>query len=185
MCKSCFEKLDYNFSMPIKIIHDVPVYAVGIYENNLKKLIRGLKYHKKKDLAVNLAKFIYLFLDKNNIDIKNHIIVPVPLHKNRQKQRKYNHMDLVANELSKLCSCKINTTLIKRIKDTKPLYKLNRIDRMKELKDAFEIDKLNYNNEPILIIDDITTSGATLEEIIKNLQTQNIKFLKVIVSATP
>ena len=71
-------------------------------------------------------------------------------------------MELVANELSKLSGWKINTNLITRIKETKPQYKLKKEERIKNLENAFKVHPQNYNNENLLIIDDILTTGSTL-----------------------
>ena len=105
---------------------------------------------------------------------ENFLIIPVPMHKKRFKQRKYNHMDLVADELSKLTGWKVNTKLIQRIKETKPQYKLNTKEREENLKNAFKVTKENYNGEKLLLIDDILTTGSTLTEIIKTLNKEGI-----------
>lgn len=167
MCSHCFDELDF---LPFKfnrIINKTPIYCAGIYDKNLQKMIRGLKYHGQRDLAYYQAKFMYQYWQKLGIN-GDFQIVPVPIYPKRKKQRKYNHMELVAYEFSKFTGYEVNTKLIKRIKDTKPQYKLNKSQRMINLDNAFEIDKSKFlQNKKILIIDDICTTGSTFEEITK------------------
>ena len=114
MCSKCFEELHYNDFRANRIVNGINIYSCGIYEKNLQKLIRGLKYHKQKELAFYLAKFMAQYFEKLNLN-KTFQVIPVPLHKNRIKKRKYNHMELVAEEFCKLTDNKYNPNLIKRI----------------------------------------------------------------------
>ena len=173
MCPDCYAELIFSEFQVNRIINGVNVYTCGIYEKHLQKLIRGLKYHKQKELAYYLAKFMYEYYQELNLG-KRFQVVPVPLHKNRIKKRKYNHMELVAEEFCKLSGDIPNFELIKRIKDTKPQYRLTRKERMENLHSAFVTDKTKDLNLPILIIDDICTTGSTFEEMIKTLNRTGI-----------
>ena len=137
----------------------------------LQKLIRGIKYHKQRDLAYFQAKFMYEYFQKIEVlQGIEFVLVAVPQHKNRIKSRKYNHMELVCEEFSKLSGFEYNFELIKRVKDTKPQYKLSRQERLQNLDAAFEVDKTKINNKAVLILDDICTTGSTFEEMIKALR---------------
>ena len=184
MCSNCYEELTFADIRANRIIHGVDIYSCGIYEKNLQKLIRGLKYHKQKELAYYLAKFMFEYFNKLNLN-KKFQVVAVPLHKNRIKKRKYNHMELVAGEFCKLSGNIPNFELIKRIKDTKPQYKLTRTQRMQNLASAFEVDKEKNLGLPILIMDDICTTGATFEEMITTLKAAGISDITCIASSNP
>ena len=176
MCPECFEKLEYNNFLANRIILGVDIFCAGVYTKELQKLIRGLKYHKQKDLAYYQAKFMYEYF--KNIDVlqnKEFEVVAVPQHKNRIKKRKYNHMELVCEEFAKLAKFECNFDLIARIKDTKPQYKLSRNERLKNLSDAFVVDKTKISEKTVLIIDDICTTGSTFEEMIKVLNQNGVK----------
>ena len=168
MCPECYDEMTFSAIQVNRVIKGINIYSCGIYEKTLQKLIRGLKYHRQKDLAFYLAKFMYEYYEKLNLN-KKFQVVPVPLHKNRVKKRKYNHMELVAEEFCKLSGDVPNFELIKRVKDTKPQYKLSRKERLENLKSAFVVDKTKDLNLPVLIIDDICTTGATFEEMISSL----------------
>lgn len=184
MCPECYNELSFTDFRTNRIIDGVNVYTCGVYEKNLQKLIRGLKYHKQKELAFYLAKFMYEYFEKLNLN-KNFIVVPVPLHKNRIKKRKYNHMELVTEEFCKISGLTYDFEIIKRIKDTKPQYKLSRKERLINLSKAFEVDTTNYTRQPLLILDDICTTGATFEEMISAFKKEGITDIVCLAASNP
>ena len=184
MCPDCYNALDFSDIKANRIIDGVNIFTCGMYNKNLQKLIRGLKYHKQKELAFYLAKFMFEYFIKLGIN-KEFQVVPVPLHKNRIKKRKYNHMELVAEEFCRLSGFTPNYELITRIKDTKPQYKLSRKERMQNLANAFEVDKTKYLPLPVLLIDDICTTGATFEEMISALKKEGINDIICLASSNP
>lgn len=185
MCSNCYAEMDYLRVQKNREILGVDVYCAGVYENNLQKLIRGLKYHNQRDLAFFQAKFMYEYWQQilNKQDFYQ--IVPIPLFKTREKSRKYNHMALVAEEFAKLSGYEVNLELVKRVKDTKAQYKLNRAQRMENLSNAFEIKVKDTQNKRILLIDDICTTGSTFESIILELKKNNIDDIVCLATATP
>lgn len=186
MCPSCYEKLEFSDRIANRIVDGVDVYCAGIYTKELQKLIRGLKYHKQRDLAYFQAKFMYeYFSNLDNLKNKDFELIPVPLHQNRMKKRKYNHMELVCEEFSKLSGFEYNFELIKRIKDTKPQYRLSRVQRLKNLSGAFEVNKDKISGKPLLIMDDICTTGSTFEEMIKALKNAGVKNIVCFATSTP
>lgn len=186
MCPNCYEKLQFLETDANRIINGVDIYCAGLYDKELQKLIRGLKYHKQKDLAYFQAKFMYEYFSRlENFKNRDFELVPVPLHKNRIKKRKYNHMELICEEFSKLSGFNCNFDLIKRIKDTAPQYNLSRNQRLINLSEAFEVDMTKYNNKALLLMDDICTTGSTFEEMIKVLNSNGIKDIVCLATSTP
>ena len=184
MCSKCYEEMDY---LPVKVnrvIDGVNVYCAGIYEKNLQKLIRGLKYHNQRELAYYLAKFMVGYWN-NVTENKNYQIVPVPIFEKRRKKRKYNHMELVGEEIATLTGYNYNPNLIRRIKNTKPQYNLKKPERIKNLKNAFEVNKNELKEGTILLIDDICTTGSTFEEMIRELQKHGINDIVCLTATTP
>ncbi len=183
MCSSCYEKVNFLPCKILKKIEKSPVYSATIYEKEIKKMIRAIKYHNQKELAYFQAKLMYDYWMRLEVSKENYSIVPVPLFKKRQKKRKYNHMSLVAAEFSRLCGYEVKDDLIRRIKDTKPQYKLSIKEREENLHNAFEVDTKNYNGEKLLIIDDILTTGSTICEMIKTLKNSEITEVCVFVTS--
>ena len=185
MCDKCYENVELNFPEPIKILGDIRVYSSNLYADNIKKLIRGLKYHKQKELAFYMAQFMYTFWQKLEISREEFEIIPMPLFTKRQKERGYNHVELIAEEFAKLTGYSVNVELVKRIKATKPQYKLRLNDRVENLKNAFVVDSTKYNGKKLLLMDDICTTGTTFNELIETLKKHNITDLCAIVGAHP
>jgi ComF family protein len=185
MCSSCYDDLEF---LPVEINRkflSTEIYCAGIYSKNLQKMIRGLKYHGQKDLAYYQAKFMWEYWSRLNFD-GDFQIVPVPIFEKRKKQRKYNHMDLVAEEFSKFSGYEVNFNCIKRVKNTKPQYNLNKSQRMLNLANAFEVYKTKIiPNKKLLIIDDICTTGSTFEEMIKAFNNAGVSDIVCFATTTP
>lgn len=184
MCSKCYDDMDFLPVQINRIIEGKKVYCAGVYSKNLQKLIRGLKYHNQKDLAYYLAKFMAEYLNKIT-DKTDFEIIPVPIYPKREKKRKYNHMNLVGEELARLTNNSLNKNLIKRVKDTKPQYKLKRHERLQNLNGAFEVNKSNYTGKTLLLIDDICTTGSTFEEMIKEFAKHGITDIICFAATTP
>lgn len=142
------------------------------YEKNkiLKKLIDYFKYPPfVKDISKELSKIIisYLSLIEFNFP-KNSLFVPVPLSRKRKKWRGFNQAEEITKELSKFYNIPLRNDLILKIKETLPQVELSSKERKENIKGAFKLNE-NFSNEiknkTIFIVDDISTTGATLEEI--------------------
>ena len=127
-----------------------------------------------------MAEYFSKITDKTDFEI-----IPVPIYPKREKKRKYNHMNLVGEELARLTNNSLNKNLIKRVKDTKPQYRLKRHERLQNLNGAFEVDKSNYTGKTLLLIDDICTTGSTFEEMIKKFAKHGITDIICFAATTP
>jgi ComF family protein len=186
MCSKCFDELEF---LPVEVnrkVFNSEVYCAGVYDKNLQKMIRGLKYHRQSDLAYYQAKFMWQYWQRLDLLEDDFQIVPVPIFAKRKMQRKYNHMELVAIEFAKFSGYEVNFDLIKRVKDTKPQYKLNKAQRMMNLSKAFEVNSEKLiKDKKILIIDDICTTGSTFEEMIKEFNNVGIYDITCFATTTP
>lgn len=174
MCKRCYDEIELLEPRPLISLYEMPVYSAAVYAKDVQKMIRALKYHNRRELAFFQAKLMYDYWQEIEEKSQTYTIIPVPLFKSREKKRKYNHMLLVAQEFARLTGYCVNNNLLKRIKDTKPQYRLTLKEREKNLNGAFEVDKSSYDGENLLLIDDILTTGSTLSEMIKKLHKEEI-----------
>ncbi|MCR4881348.1 MAG: hypothetical protein K6A44_05285 [bacterium] len=182
ICPDCTDKIFSDISYCKTKKFGVEIFSGAIYETEILKIIRALKYHKKQEFEKILSDVILKTIENYELNFENFIICPVPIHQNRMKKRKYNHMELVADSIGKKLDIKVQKDLIKRVKDTAPLYKLSIPERKKAIDGAFEVsDEVKDKN--ILLIDDIITSGTTVKEISRLINEKGASSL-VIISAT-
>ena len=109
-------------------------------------------------------------------------LVPVPLHKKKQKRRGYNQAALLANEISKYWNVPVMEDLVVRTKNTRPMKEIDGAERQNNLKKAFKIGRNDVKLNTIIVIDDIYTTGSTIDAIAKVCQEagiQNVYFLTV------
>lgn len=174
MCSDCKKKIKFNNKRIIKYIDEIKVYSCCNYSGNQQKLIRLLKFHNKKELSLEIARISFEFLNSLNINFNDYELVPVPIHNKKKRERGFNQCELIVYYLSKLMNVPYNFKLIKKIKYTQPMYRLNYEQRLENLKNSFSVNFEEYHNKKILLIDDIVTTGSTLSEIIKELKKNNI-----------
>ncbi len=186
LCSKCYAKIRFLPNAVIRQIEGCEIFSATIYDGIIKTLVKDLKYYKQKKLANVQAKLMFEYWQQLKIN-DEFIILPVPIHNHRLKERKYNHMDLVADEFSKLANYELNKNFLIRTKDTEKQFKLNKKERIKNIRNAFDINKEIEipNDANLLIIDDITSTGITLEEIIKLLKRNGYKNIKALTLATP
>ncbi len=168
---------------------DLPrdIYAGFDYRNkNINQALLSLKYYGKKRLGFILGEILYERLLEEISELKTFypdkkiILVPVPITKKRYKNRKYNQAELIAQGIMKADKNKIfilNKNIVEKTKDTLPQAKIkDRKKRLKNIKDCFSIKKnKNMSGEIIIVIDDITTTGGTLGEVMNVLKNAHAK----------
>jgi ComF family protein len=138
------------------------------FEGPIREAIHRLKYHRQFDYARRLTPLLLEVLqsDEKFQQFEPHFLVPVPLHKSRIKARGFNQSAVLSNQLSKLTEVPVYEALIRNRK-TQPQVGLNVGERLKNVKGAFEFSTTSTNQvigKRILLIDDVFTTGATLNE---------------------
>ncbi len=159
------------------------VITVFYYNEIIKKIITDFKYYDQTFIAKKLAKLMFNKL-KSELDNIAFITI-VPLHINKLKKRKFNQTALLAKHILKLAKPKkipLYNDLLFRTKDTKIQARLNEKQRRSNTKNAFVLNKKYQNfvkDKVILLIDDVMTTGSTLETCAKVLKKRGAK--KVII----
>ncbi len=154
------------------------------YEGIIRKTILKYKFQEGSYLYKTFVNFI-LKNQKFFEFIKSYdTIVPVPISKKRYKERGYNQSYLIAKEISKKTKLELQNRCIIKSKNVIEQSKLNKEEREKNIKGVYEIiDKENLQNKRIILVDDIYTTGNTVNECCRILQKAQPKSISVIVIA--
>ena len=154
------------------------------YEGIIRKTILKYKFQEESYLYKTFVNFI-LKNQKFFEFIKSYdTIVPVPISKKRHKERGYNQSYLIAKEISKKTKLELQNRCIIKRKNVIEQSKLNKEEREKNIKGVYEIiDKENLQNKRIILVDDIYTTGNTVNECCRILQKAQPKSISVIVIA--
>jgi ComF family protein len=147
------------------------VFAWAKYQDALRRLLFQLKYTHKPEIGDFLGQQLAIaWLTHNPISLRHMTIVPIPLHPDRQTQRGYNQAELIARSFARFTGARLNCDYLQRQKATMPQHELNQVDRATNLANAFYLNHQAAPRQPILIIDDIYTTGTTVISATKTMQ---------------
>ena len=175
LCKNCAKDVNFLSSFPHRIYNNIPIYSAATYENVVKKLIQLLKFSHKKSSSVVLGELLFEYYKKLNLNRDFIIIYPNSFYL-KKLFRGYEHMYLITKEFAKLSALKLYKDVIKKTRNTVSQYKAK--NRRLNIENSFKINEKYINelkSKPVLVVDDIITTGATLEEIINVLKKEDIK----------
>lgn len=134
-----------------------------LYEKPISTMIRKFKYDGKHYLAKPFAKIMAYEYVQSKFEVD--LVLPIPMFYKREKERGYNHAKLLAKEFCKITSLPLDTKNFVRIMNTNQQAKLSKEEREKNINNAFRvIDSNMVKGKKILLLDDIITTGATIDE---------------------
>ena len=140
------------------------IWALGLYEGELRNMLRQLKYQQKQVMVPGLHNLVAEGIGRIPALWENLVAVPVPLHKEKLAQRGFNQSKLIFQKPLADYGIATEDWLI-RTKATKPQYGLSGVQRRKNLHHVFELaGEKSLQGRRILLVDDIMTTGATLLE---------------------
>ena len=137
------------------------IRSVFRFEGIVRKAIHHLKYYDLKIISKDLAKILYDYISFNKLEYE--VIVPVPLHKKRLRHRGYNQSLLIAQELGKLANNDVLTDVLFRVKEGAKNLNIHTVFASQQFsKKSAKVISHEINGK-VILIDDVCTSGATLE----------------------
>lgn len=137
------------------------IRAMAFFEGNLRKAIHAFKYEHRPELAGVLGSLLsgYLYVHPLPADA----VAPVPLHPSREHTRGYNQALLLARELGAQTNLPVMEDTLKRVRATRSQTELGAVQRQANVKGAFAAD-MRVAGKRLLLIDDVCTTGATMDE---------------------
>ncbi len=184
LCRECISSFSPAERESAKWIYPTFDYR----EPAIKKAVWLLKYKGKKSIACVFAKVLYGHILEELSDLQTMenfiepILVPIPINRKRKRERGFNQSELICKELVKLdltaqagknANFKMRTDILEKIKDTGHQARVeNRSVRLKNILGSFALKKpeVNLHGKNMILIDDVTTTGATLTEARKILR---------------
>jgi ComF family protein len=166
----------------------IPVFGWGVYGGSLKRAIAVMKYENQPHVARPLGQWLgeAWLLNSPNHD-KQLVVVPIPMHASKQKQRGYNQAALIAQSFCQTTGLRLKLNGLERVRETKAQFGLSVSERENNLADAFAVGqelRRRRLDAPVLLVDDIYTTGATASSAMQTLRQCGIAVLGLAAVAT-
>ncbi|UNU24122.1 ComF family protein [Microcoleus vaginatus] len=190
-CPYCHKQLQRcQLSDPGRFWHsEQRVFVWGEYGGALKRAIAALKYDGNPQLAKPLGGWLAeSWLSFPELAIDNLTVVPIPMHKEKVKERGFNQAELLAESFCDLTGLPLQRHGLERVKNTQALFALTPQQRQAEMKNALSLGKDFRRRLPrdrVLLVDDIYTSGTTVKSAIQILKLSGISVYGTVALATP
>lgn len=149
--------------------------ALWVYKDKIKHSMYRFKYQNRQEYAYyygsEIVRIYGSWIKRHGIEA----LVPIPLHWTRRRYRGYNQAELVAEEIGRQLGLPVYSGMLERVRKTKAQKNLNDAERKNNLKKAFKTHKNNVQLNHILLVDDIYTTGSTINEAALELQKAGIE----------
>lgn len=152
-------------------------------KSKVQKLLHQLKYKNNKRVGEMIGLLYGFDLKEVNSFSQIDLIIPVPLHPKKMKKRGYNQSEWFANGLAKSMKIDVNTDVLYRKVDSQTQTKKSRFNRWENVGDIFGVkNEMKIKGKSILLVDDVVTTGATLEACAQVLKQCNCKVYMVTIA---
>lgn len=177
ICEQCKKSIK-----TIENLYQNKIISYGYYGGVLKDLILKFKYKKNFTAGDILAEFLEDYIIKN-FNYKEYIITYIPLSQKAKKARGFNQCEYIAKKIGRDLCIDVLEILIKQ-KETKEQKTLRRDERHENIKNAFKLKQdIKLSDYNIILIDDVTTTGATINEAYNLLKKSRAKDIKLLTLA--
>ena len=178
ICGECADKIGYynNDINSLNLPENIKTYCdgmvcIGQYKDTLKNSLKRFKFSNKPSYYRGFGKLLALKIQNTIQFDRIDLIVPVPLHKNRQRKRGYNQSELIAKYTANQLGIPLKNNVLIKISESKSQSTLSRNERLLNVQGSFNaVNTEAVNNKNILIVDDIITTGSTVNQCSKALK---------------
>lgn len=202
MCNDCAGKVEYieeprckKCGKPIRYAeneycHDCTEHhfsyeqgkSIWLHKDPVRWSVYQFKYHNRRIFAEFYAEEWCRLYGHHIREWGIDIIIPIPLHRKRRRKRGYNQAEILAVELGKRCNVEVNKKAVIRATNTRPQKELNDKARKKNVRSAFQVTKYWQKMKNVLLIDDIYTTGNTIDsvaQLLKEKGAEKVYFLTI------
>lgn len=195
ICKTCFGKLEY-ISEPVCKQCGKPIFddtaefcydcgrkkhfflqnkGVFVYRGEMQKSIYRFKYNNKREYGQFYANEIIRAYGDWIKTISPDYLIPIPIYKTKKRTRGFNQSELIADLIGKNLDIPVLNNYLVRVKKTVPQKELNDLERKNNIKNAFKLNKNIVKLRKAILIDDIYTTGSTIDEAARLLADEDIE----------
>lgn len=165
----------------------LPLFVWGDYGGTLKRAIATLKYQNHPQLAQPLGQWLGQVWVQSPQAQQHPIVVPIPMHRDKQKKRGFNQAELLAKAFCQYTELPLARRGLSRVRETEAQFGLSAIDRERNLARAFQVETeflCRFKGRSVLLLDDIYTTGATARAAVQALRHQGIQVMGIAALAT-
>ncbi len=186
-CVDAIAEYSYNYSPTRRVLTDIEKISILLPYNSIcRSLIHALKYQGMHSIGPVIGELMARKTLKEYSLSENTCIVPVPLHPSRLNERGYNQTEYIAEGFSSFSGYEICKDLLTRIKQTATQTALGHEQRILNVQDAFRYrGGKSLSGRPVILIDDVMTTGSTTSECAKALKEGGTGDITVCVAANP
>ena len=149
--------------------------GVFLYNNRMRQSLLHYKYYGSREYGEYYAASICRYMERDIRAWNPDVIIPVPLHRARRRKRGYNQAQILAENLGRMLCIPVDSKSLARRKKTSPQKKLGHNERKKNLKNAFAVTPAFRPVRKVLLVDDIYTTGNTLDAAAKALKEKGVE----------
>ncbi|MCH7755928.1 ComF family protein [candidate division KSB1 bacterium] len=162
------------------------ILSVWEFNDAVQQVIHEIKFFGKKSFAKFVGREMADLMTHDKDYLETDMIIPVPLHKTKLRERGFNQSLLLSQAISKLTNIPVNQKILNRIRYTKPQSRLNAFERQQNVKDAFRvIDPSAVKGKTVVLVDDVLTTGSTMRACAESLDSAGVaKILALTAAAT-
>lgn len=204
ICQTCFKALSYVHQPACKkcgkqVINSTTEYCLDCsrhnrsfkyglallnYDEKAQHSMTRIKYKNKRQYLDFYTEAICIRYRKQILGMHADALVPVPIHSTRRRKRGFNQAEILADGIGKKLGIPVLSEVLIRNKKTAPQKQLSTLERLKNLEQAFAAGKLPADIKSIILVDDIYTTGSTIEactRVLKRAGVKNIYFITICI----
>lgn len=178
-CIKCSKPLEEEAAVYCYDCETKPHYydeGIALYEySSVWSSIFRFKYQGRQEYAAYYGEDFAGHFSEKILSWKADALIPVPLYKSKEKKRGFNQSEKIARAIGNQLNIPVNTSLVKRIRNTIPQKELDDMGRQNNLKSAFQVVENDVKLNTIIIVDDIYTTGSTIDAISTELRSNGVQ----------